>query len=69
MAVYTCHPNYLGRVTRCISIQAHPGLKARPYLKIIQSKKKRETAQVVQQLPRKSKTLSSNPSTTKKKEK
>jgi hypothetical protein len=38
MVAYICHPCYLGSVKRRISVQAHPGIKSRPYLKNIQRK-------------------------------
>jgi hypothetical protein len=61
---YACHPCYLGSINRRITIQAIPGKNVRPYLKNNHSKKRLEIWLKLESLPSKTKTLSSNPSTT-----
>jgi hypothetical protein len=71
--VHACHPCYSGAVNRRVEIQTSLGKNARTYPKITKAKNPTTTkmagdmTQVVEHLLSKLKTLSSNPSTRKKK--
>jgi hypothetical protein len=64
MVILTCHPSYVGKQNK---VQASPGRKQDCIPKITNVKSSDGVAQMVEQLPSKCKTLSSNPSTAKKK--
>jgi hypothetical protein len=61
--VCICYPSYAGSINRRTIVQASLVIKARPISKITNTKRTCGEAQMVQCPPRKSKALSSNPST------
>jgi hypothetical protein len=67
VVAHACHPCYEGSVNRRVTIQAGPGINAKPYFKNNQRKRVRDMLQGPQHLF--SKALSPNPSNSKKKEK
>jgi hypothetical protein len=64
MEVHVCHPSYTGSMNRRIQVQAsQPVHKHRTFLKITRGKMAGDTDEVVEHLPNKFKSLSSNAST------
>jgi hypothetical protein len=65
MLACACHPSYVGSTNRRIKVQARPGIKPDPVLKITDTKRAGQAAQVVERLLHKWEGLSSNSSATK----
>jgi hypothetical protein len=69
MVVHAIYPSYAGSINRRITVQARLGKKQDPISKITRAKRVGGVKQAVEYLPRKYENLSSNPSTTKNKQK